>query len=63
VDFDNVTALIDAGAPRVTSTVELAAAVDAVRAFGVDHVNFYNYSLVREETLDWIRAVTRGSDR
>jgi len=33
-----------------------------IRGFGIDHINFYNYSLIREETLDWIRRATRDGD-
>lgn len=61
-DFAKVTALIDAGAPLTTVPADLVTAVDTVRGFGIDHLNFYNYSLIRRENLDWIRLATRGGD-
>ena len=62
-DLSAVTALVDAGAPLVTSEAELAATTDLLRSLGINDLAFYNYSLVRSEVLDWIRHATRGRDR
>ena len=59
--LDKVTALVDAGAPLTRSAADLDAAVKTIRRFGINHINFYNYSLVRGETLDWVREATRES--
>ena len=62
-NFNKITALVDAGAPLTTSAADLAGAVHTIRELGIDHLNFYNYSLIREETLDWIRQATRSCER
>jgi hypothetical protein len=60
--FDKVTAILDVGTTSIATPADLVAAVDAIRAFGIDHINFYNYSQVRDEALDWIRLATRNAD-
>jgi hypothetical protein len=59
--LESVTGLVDAGAPLVTCEAGLIAAADLLQSLGINALAFYNYSLVREETLDWIRIATRGA--
>ena len=59
-DLSKVTALVDAGAPLVTSEADLAGLTASILDAGIRSLSFYNYSLVRETTLDWIRRATRG---
>ena len=60
--LERVTALVDACPPLTRGPADLRAAVETVRGLGIDHINFYNYSLVRQETLDWIRLATRDAE-
>ncbi len=41
--------------PEVTGAEALAAKVSEARAAGADGVNFYNYGLIPESRLDWVR--------
>ena len=41
--------------PEVTSAAELTAPVAAAVAAGADGINFYNYGLIPEARLDWVR--------
>ncbi|ELZ89559.1 hypothetical protein C453_00040 [Haloferax elongans ATCC BAA-1513] len=46
------------GHPAIHDEETLVDIVDALRAAGVPRVSFYNYGLLPEQSLDWIRAAT-----
>ena len=58
--FERLTACLNAIPPQTRSLEDLENAVAALRDFSIDHFQFYNYSFVREEVLDWIRLATRS---
>ncbi|AFK21311.1 hypothetical protein E6P09_16910 (plasmid) [Haloferax mediterranei ATCC 33500] len=46
------------GHPAIHDEATLVEIVDALRVAGVPRVSFYNYGLLPEHSLDWIRAAT-----
>ncbi|WP_396613829.1 hypothetical protein ACH9L7_18305 (plasmid) [Haloferax sp. S1W] len=46
------------GHPAIHDEATLVEIIDALRAEGVPRVSFYNYGLLPERSLDWIRAAT-----
>jgi hypothetical protein len=46
--------------PEVTSAEALAARAKAAIAAGADGINFYNYGLIPERRLDWVRKAVDG---
>lgn len=56
---DKVTALVMPMPPQATSPEDVKRVVCTVQRAGVARIHFYNYSLMREENLDWVRAATR----
>ena len=46
--------------PEVTGPDELAARSAAAATAGVDGINFYNYGLIPEARLDWVRQAVAG---
>ena len=46
--------------PEVHSADELAARARAAIAAGGDGINFYNYGLIPESRLDWVRKAVDG---
>lgn len=58
--FERLTACLNAIPPQTRSLEDLQIAVTVLRDFGINDFEFYNYSLIREEVLDWIRIATRS---
>ena len=46
--------------PEVQSADELAARARAAVAAGADGINFYNYGLIPQKRLDWVRKAVDG---
>ena len=45
--------------PEMTGAADLISRVDETRQAGADGVNFYNYGLIPQARLDWVRQATR----